>query len=312
MNTKKLPKIIIMLACTLSIVMNLFITANADMGPKPSVHIHFENMGDELCYGTLLSSAESTGPACVWDGNEKSAKYNENELYPYADLDYATWKAFVEYKDSDGYYFLQEGWQVNETKEIDWTYHPPSSFKILLYYPEKNKFVASGIYEKYAFDTYYTVDMKGVEIGSVEYNEGLSNNEHIDAYRSYNYRQELISLAFRIIITIAIEMAVAILFGFRKKKQLLVLASVNIITQIILNVLLNIINYNDGPSAFVSSYIFLEFIVVVLEAVLYCIILKKVSEQPKKNWYYVLYALIANAVSFGAGFIVAQTLPGIF
>jgi hypothetical protein len=34
------------------------------------------------------------------------------------------------------------------------------------------------------------VDMDGVDIGSVEYNDDLSTNERIEAYRSYNYRQE--------------------------------------------------------------------------------------------------------------------------
>ena len=33
--------------------------------------------------------------------------------------------------------------------------------------------------------------MEGVRIGSVEYNEDLSTNERINAYRSYNYRMEL-------------------------------------------------------------------------------------------------------------------------
>ena len=313
MSVKKLSQIIVMLICTVFVVMNFSITANADTGPKPSVRIIFENMGDELCYGTLLSDRTSTGPSSAWDGvSEHSGKYKENEQYSYVTLDYATWKAFVEYEDVDGYYFLQEGWQVNETKEIAWVYHPPYRFKILLYYPETETFVVSGIYESYAFDSYYTVDMDGVNIGSVEYNEEQSSDERIEAYRSYNYRQELLSLIARIIITIVIEMAVAILFGFRKKKQLLILAVVNIVTQIVLNVLLNMINYNSGPHAFVFCYILFEIIVFVLEAVLYSTLLKKVSGQPKKNWYYVLYALVANAVSFGAGFIAAQKIPGIF
>ena len=33
----------------------LSVAVNADMGPKASVRVNFENMGDELCYGTLLS-----------------------------------------------------------------------------------------------------------------------------------------------------------------------------------------------------------------------------------------------------------------
>ena len=304
MKPKKTSKIVVMLLCAVFIITNLSLTASADTGPKASVRILFENMGDELCYGTLLSKYESTGPNSVWDGDE-------DHIYNY-NLDLEIWRAFVEYKDTDGYYFLQTGWKVSNTKEIAWTYYPPPSFKILLYYPETETFAVSGIYEKYAFDTYYTVDMNGVNIGSVEYNEDLSTNERIDAYRSYNYMQEILSLVARIVITIAIEMAVALLFGFRKKKQLLVLASVNVITQIILNLLLNVINYNSGPLDFELYYILFEIFVFATEAVLYCTILKKVSENPKKNWYYVLYALVANAVSFGAGFIVAQMLPGIF
>ena len=53
-------------------------------------------------------------------------------------------------------------------------------------------------------------------------------------------------------------MLVALLFGFRQKKQLLILAVVNIITQIILNVLLNVINYNSGPLAFTFFYVLLS------------------------------------------------------
>ena len=279
------------------------ITANADMGPKPSVRIQFKNMGDDLCYGTLLSKEACTGPARVWDGTSRN-----EQLY---DLDRDIWKAFVDYKDPDGYYFLQRGWTVSETGEIAWTYYPPGNFKILLYYPETKTFVSSGIYERYAFDTYYTVDMEGVRIGSVEYNEDLSTNERINAYRSYNYRKELLSLAVRILLTIAIEMAVALLFGFLQKKQLKILALVNITTQLLLNLLLNIIHYNAGPLIFIISYVFFEVIVFALEAGLYCKLLKKVSEK-EENCYYILYSFVANSASFWVGYYLATVLPGIF
>lgn len=309
----RITKFLVGLLC---LVMTLSIfapaTANADIGPKASVRILFENMGDELCYGTLLSERESTGPASVWDGNEEYAQHNENENYSWAAFDYETWKAFVEYEDPDGYFFLQDGWTVSETKEIAWTYYPPSRFKILLYYPESGTFVSSGIYEKYAFDTYYTVDMDGVTIGSVEYNEELSTNERIEAYRSYNYRVEVVSMIVRILITIAIEMLLALLFGFRGKKQLLMLVGVNTATQIILNVLLNVINYNSGQWAFVFFYVLFELLVFGLEAVVYCIWMNRLSEKTKPTWFYVLYAFVANAVSFVAGIFIANLLPGIF
>ena len=206
---------------------------------------------------------------------------------------------------------MQRGWTVSETGEIAWTYYPPEDFKILLYYPEAGTFVSSGSYERYAFDTYYTVDMEGVRIGSVEYNEGLSTNERINAYRSYNYRKELLSLAVRILLTIAIEMVVGLLFGFRQKKQLQILALVNITTQLLLNLLLNIIHYNAGPLAFITSYVFFEIIVFALEAGLYCRFLKRVSPK-KENGDFVLYSFIANSASFWVGYYLATVLPGIF
>lgn len=309
---KKMKWMTGLVCLVLSILLLTPVTANADMGPKPSVRILFEHMGDELCYGTLLSEYESTGPASVWSGIEEDGWYKENENYSWATFDYETWKAFVEYEDPDGYFFLQEGWTVSETKEIAWTYYPPNRFKILLYYPETETFVSSGVYERYAFDTYYTVDMDGVTIDSVEYNEGLSGDERFEAYRSYNYRVEIVSLIARILATIAVEMVPALLFGFRKKKQLLLLVGVNAATQIVLNVLLNIINYNSGHWAFVFFYVLLELLVFGLEAIVYCVWMNRLSDKTKPAWFYVVYALVANGVSFVAGIYVANLLPGIF
>lgn len=312
MKSKKLIRIVTMLLCAVLLVSAFPITASADTGPKSSVRIIFENMGDELCYGTLLSKKDSTGPSNAWDGRDVSAVHNENEIYPYAAFDYETWKAFVEYEDTDGYYFLQEGWVVSETKMIEWTYYPPSSFKILLYYPETETFIVSGIYERYAFDTYYTVDMDGVNIGSVEYNEELSTDERINAYRSYYYHWEIFSFVARIIITIAIEMVIALLFGFRRKKQLLLLVGVNTLTQFLLNLLLNIANYNSERTAFAVLYVLFEILVFVIEAVLYCIWMKRFSNNPRNNRFYVVYSLVANAVSFGVGILIAAIVPSIF
>lgn len=251
MKMRRFQAVFLLILCAAIITVGFPSAARADMGPKPSVRIHFENMGDELCYGTLLSKTKTTGPASVWDGIEYHAKHNENKSYSYAAFDYETWKVFAEYQDEDGYYFLQEGWKVSETKKIEWTYYPPQSFKILLYYPETQTFAVSGIYERYAFDTYYTVDMDGVHINEVRCEEANGTPEGLEASRSYDYSQELISLAVRIVLTILIEMIIALLFGYRHKKQLLFLAGVNGGTQIVLNVLLNIINYKGGQLAFV-------------------------------------------------------------
>lgn len=171
MKKRKIKQFFIRVLCALFVFMALPVTIHADIGPKASVHIQFKNMPDELCYGTLLSEKESTGPASVWDGIKEHARKDEET----SDI----WNAFVNYKDSDGYYYLQQHYKVSDTNEIAWTYYPPGRFKILLYYPETGTFVSSGIYERYAFDTYYTVDMKGIDIHDIEYNEELRDRKSV-------------------------------------------------------------------------------------------------------------------------------------
>ena len=277
--------------CFIMVFAMLPITAHADTGPKPSVRINFENMGEEVCYGTLLSKTDSTGPSSAWDGNPE-------HIYNY-DLDMDIWQAFVDYEDADGYYFLQEGWLCSESKELNWTYYPPSSFKILLYYPELDTYTVSGIYERYAFDSYFRVTMDGLEIKSVD-------------DKAYDFTWELISLACRVVVTIALELAIALLFGLRQKKLIMTILGVNVVTQIGLNVALNIINYNRGAYMFVFCYVLLEILVFIVEAVAYTVLFRKGSEPQISKKRTVSYALIANIVSFIGGMAIAQLVPGIF
>lgn len=278
----------------LMLVMAMTIPASADIGPKPSVQIEFTGMEGQTYYGTLLSMYESTGPASVWDGNPEHADYQPGEE------GYDIWLKFVEYQDGDGYYFLQWWWDCSETNQLNWTYYPPTPFKILLYFPETDTFYVSPVYERYAFDSYFTVDMSDLDA------------DPMVADKSYDYTWEIISLAARIILTIALELAIALLFGYREKKVLGFLAIVNAVTQVGLNVALNIINYNSGSMIFTFNYVLLEILVFAIEAIAYAVLLKKFSGKEQKLVKAVGYALVANAASFGFGLWLAHVIPGIF
>ena len=278
----------------LMLVMAMTIPASADIGPKPSVQIEFTGMEGQTYYGTLLSMYESTGPASVWDGNPEHADYQPGEE------GYDIWLKFVEYQDADGYYFLQWWWDCSETNQLNWTYYPPTPFKILLYFPETDTFYVSPVYERYAFDSYFTVDMSDLDA------------DPMVADKSYDYTWEIISLAVRIILTIALELAIALLFGYREKKVLGFLAIVNAVTQVGLNVALNIINYNSGSMIFTFNYVLLEILVFAIEAIAYAVLLKKFSGKEQKPVKAVGYALVANAASFGFGLWLAHVIPGIF
>ena len=298
-------KLFCFLLCVL-IALSLFPTAvGADTGPKPSIRITFENMGDVLCYGTLLSQTPSTGPYTVWNG-EESDRRTEG-------IDLNIWQAFAEYQDSDGYYFLQPVWQINETKTLAWTYYPPQSFKILLYYPDTNLFAVSGIYERYAFDSYFTVRMDGIPSSPSADNAGEESGRIVlEAQKSYRYTDELLALAARMLITILLEMLIALFFGFREKRQLWFLVGINAATQLLINVLLGVTYYPPRHFLYWLTYAALELAVFLIEAFLCCTVMRKISKHPPKNHVCVLYALVANGVSFAAGLFAAKIFPEIF
>lgn len=279
-------KLVILLAC-MSLLMTMPVTAHADMGPKPSIQIQFTGIEGEIYYGTLLSQERSTGPYAAWDGEDYEG---------HSDI----WKKFAEYQDADGFYFLQKWWECSETNQLNWTYYPPDTFKILLYFPESDSFYVSSIYQRYAFDSYYTVDLSAYAAAPLV------------AEKNYDYSWELISLVVRILLTFALEMAVALMFGYREKKLLRLLAIVNSITQIILNVLLNALHYYSGALAFAFAYIPLELLVFFMEAIAYALLIPRYSNMPQSRGKAIGYAFLANALSFIAGLWLARLIPGIF
>lgn len=168
--------------------------------------------------------------------------------------------------------------------------------------------MSSGIYERYAFDSYFTVTMEGVESDGIEGGQIL-----LTAQKSYDYTWELFSLVCRILITVFLEIGIALLFGFRGRKLLLTILGVNVVTQVTLNVILNVINYHQGFLAFLLGYFFLEFLVFVIETIAYALLFKRVAAPQRIAFSkIVLYSLLANLASFALGFVIVRFVPGIF
>ncbi len=371
--TRIIPVVLI-----LSIVFSF--TAFADTGPKPSVVIDLVGLDGKECYATLLSEDDSYGPNRAWREGE--------EMYAYHEDDPEIWRKFVDYKDTDGYYFLQQFWNCTETKCFKWGYYPPDPFKLLLYFPETDSFAVTPVYEQYAFDSYYTVDVSemipevettyiwqedwgdiftqaitketevsttnplsadtkedlpGVfepitEVCSYPLKEDMESIQEsiqestqqgstepstvpeelhsvkdvlLHAEPSYDYKWEIISLIARIAITLALEIAVAFVFGLGKKNLLGFITVTNVITQVLLNLILFSVDINHGSMAFTAYYVFLEICVFAVEAVAYSLYIKKKQLDISKKKV-ILYALVANVLSFGAGLGLAHIIPGIF
>ena len=294
---QKLRTAVLLLLCAITVTLWVPFPANADTGPKPSVRITFENLGDEPCYATLLSSEPHHTRWNVWE---------EGEEPEYFGLDPAVWQAFADYEDPDGYYFLQYAQPVGETKTYAWTYYPPETFKLLLYFPETDTFLVSGSYRRYAYDSGYTVDLSARDDGGALVLAETGKDPSAE---------DLLFFGVRVVLTIVIEMAVAIAFGFRRRGQLIFLAVLNVLTQVFLNLILMAVGTDGGSFVILAQmavYFFLEIAVFLIEAVADATILRRLS-NPRKPWYfYVFYALVANAASFLAGETLVFLLPAIF
>jgi hypothetical protein len=271
--------------------------AHADMGPKPSVVVDFEGISGTY-YVTLLSKTKSSGPHRALP-EEGEGRYQED------DKEYAAYIKFVEYRDEGNYYFLQFFGECSSSKnQFVWVYYPPTDFKILIYFPQEDCFaVSEQAYQTYAFHSYFKVNWTGGNNLSVEENRALAT---FAAQRNYNYGREILLFFSRLAITLALEMLLALLFGFRTKKPLLFIAAVNAATQLLLNIGLSVICYFDGLGfLFYVTYVLAELAIMVAEATVFAKFLPRKQEIKISKKRCVFYALFANILSFAAGLVLS-------
>lgn len=284
-------KLLVSLLCA-ALLCAMSVTVFADMGPKPSVHVSLKNLPAGPVYGTLLSASRSTGPSSAWDGGGYAASHPGDE-------DYAIWKAFVDYQDPDGYYFLQEWWDCSDGA-FAWTYYPPSDFKILLYFPESGAFVSSQVCQRYAFDSYFDATVEnGVLTAKVNHQLQLT---------------ELWGLLCRMAITVAVELLIGLLFWPWKKKVFGLLIWVNILTQLVLNLALNVYAHFRGTFIITYGlvYFLLEIAVMVIETRAYNKHMPEAVGGEIPMGKALGYSMIANLCSFALGLVLVRRVPWMF
>lgn len=294
MKRKFVLSLVLLFACLFAVP----IPALADTGPKPSVSVYFHNMKQKNCYVTLLAQEKSTGPYSVPSSENTKRKGDAPEI----------WQKFSDYRDPDGYHFLQFYQKLGDDSFFHWGYYPPVKFKILMYFPDYNTFAVSrGTYERYAFDSTFSVDVATLGAGPV------TDGTTFTAAQNYDFNANALSLLVRILITIVIELLIALPFGYLAKQQLVFIAAVNVATQIILNVLLNLVNFKYGGMTMNLCYVLLELLVFEIEATIYSHskTLVKYAKTPKKP-HPVVYAFVANLASYAAGLGLFFVIPQYF
>ncbi len=154
-------------------------------------------------------------------------------------------RAFADYAGRsapDGYALFNRLWDVSR-ENIEMTYLPPDDFIVLVYFPDSGRVIASDICRTYVFNSYFTADLS-------------RSDSLLYIKQSYNVGIWLLEFAARVLITIAVELVVALIFGYWEKKTLLFFAAVNLATQVLLNMILALVNIRYGFLLFLFAYMF--------------------------------------------------------
>ena len=268
--------------------------AAADTGPKPSITVTPEGFGEDACYLTLLSQTETTGP---WSKQESFAASKDSYGNPEADE--AIWTAFNDYEDADGFYFLGCYGEVTGGQMFCWSYYPPDTFKVLAYFPDSGTFAVGPVTERKEFSAHYTVSPS-------------ETGETLLIEKARNQEAENKSFVGRLVLTLALELAVAVVFGFRAKRQIITIVCMNLITQVGLNQAITHLFPVVSSRWYWPGLLVLEVLIFLVEGAVYAKLLPRWKKDPAAVCHPWKYALAANVASFGVGLILARLIPGMF
>ena len=297
---KKFIKLFLMLfVLTLSLAFS--VNASADTGPKPYVEITI-NGDTKGMYMTLLSDTNRRGPHHVYD----------EKYYNYTKEDNLIGLKFIEYKDKDNFYYLQNYSDISNNK-YRWGYYPPTTFKILIYDSINDKFITDDvIYRKEEFGSIYTLTLSDninvvKEPGVDRPAEDVNNSFVVE--KNSTIGRGILAFFTRLIICLAIELLLALLFGFRKL-ELIPILIVNVVTQIAFNLFLTIYIYFNGFQLLliIPAYIFFELLIFASESISNTYFIKLVDNkcgiETKKPGMIILYTLVANFASLVLGYMI--------
>lgn len=276
---------------------------SADVGPKPSVVVALEGLEGRTCWGTLLSQQEGTGPY---------GRFYEEEAEEDPEEDRALRALLpLERMDSEGFHLLNFVKDCSDG-EFSWTYYPPHTYKIALWFPEEDALAVSGVYHRYAFDSYYRLDLSGVELMP----GGIVELEAARLQRDYPYGASLLALAGRVALTLGAELLLALAFGLRTRQALKWVAVVNLATQLGLNLALELFTYCNGALEGMMAilalpvYLAAEAVVTLVELRIYR--RKLLGERGASGRRITAYTWTANLCSLLAGVLLSFRLPALF
>ena len=180
-----------------------------------------------------------------------------------------------------------------------WSYYPPDTFKVLAYFSDSGTFAVGPVTDREEFSARYTVSPS-------------ETGETLLIEKARNQEAENKSFVGRLVLTLALELAVAVVFAFRAKRQIITIVCMNLITQVGLNQAITHFFPVVSSRWYWPGLLVLEVLIFLVEGAVYARLLPRWKKDPAAVCHPWGYALAANVASFGVGLILARLIPGMF
>lgn len=259
---------VFIIICFSILILSFGLSASADMGPKPAINI--EIVGIEGKYVAAFAAQEAFGP------NFDYERYKEEKI------DWLEYNPIMEYQDAEGYKWITKYFVCEGDSKISFGYYRPEQFKLIIYQDDVLYKVTDFI-DCYAFNSVFKIDF---------------SDEVIKITMPYDYGSEVLNFFIRLGLTLVIELGLFIIFRLYTKRNFIIVLITNLITQIALNLFLNLTIFYDGNMMALFLLFICEFFIFIIETTVYVSLLKD-----KNKAIIVLYALLANLLSFGIGYL---------
>ena len=285
------------------------IGTEANSGPPSNLRLTIQNVDFDYYLEVLVYQETPLSAEQIEEAQNIRNSYSEDDYWS-GDYRYSNDmpEMLTTFRDKDGYVsyslffsrwelFVKSGKDYQNNIQYTIWVDPPRQFKLMLI-GENNQIIISEVIRMGEYDYRVTWDLEGVSLdNTIQYNigtvTGLTKHPFL---RISTY----IDFFFRMFVTLAIELGILYLFGFRKNQSYLIALVVNVISQSILTVgtLFSFYLSKNSMFAVVLYYIAGEFFIFSSEMIIYGVLLKE-----KPLYIRVIYGFVANLVSMIIGLI---------
>jgi len=262
------------LVCVMFALIGSTTLVHADMGPKPQLKITVLNAPQESYYLDLLVKSDLLGP-----NGENLEGLDPTMITKLKSLEAQGWYPALVNGTAIPLFGDLTGTMVNGKMVHTFGYHLPDEYRIILVTQSGSVIVSDPL----TMESFYTSLRFDAQSGEVSKPSVLI--------------QYAAQFASTLIPTLIVEFVILLMFGLYSKRNLIAFLIMNLVTQIFLLFTVNAALIQMGLLSAILVLIFVEGFIWLFEM----IVCWKAFDKKKKTWIRVVYALVANSVSFIMG-----------